>query len=143
MVTISQSVREERDLIIEQIKLGTAYRQRITTAATFLRSCIAQALKCGDGPRHPLLAPVQYCEYNKDLIFLSTEKDLVVLRQIRCNLIAFFQLPLRFDSTYHAGASCHFLKTFWNEILSANCKTDSSKLFGRAGNHNLNMTHTN
>ena len=31
-------------------------RQRLTTVATFVRSCVAQALSRGDGPRHSLHA---------------------------------------------------------------------------------------
>ena len=31
-------------------------RQRLATAATFLRSCVDQALSCGHGPRHLLHA---------------------------------------------------------------------------------------
>ena len=31
-------------------------RQRLAIAATFLRSCVAQALSRGDGPRHSLHA---------------------------------------------------------------------------------------
>ena len=43
-------------------------RQRLATAATFLRSCFVQALS-GDELRHSLHASVQYHEYNEDLIF--------------------------------------------------------------------------
>ena len=31
-------------------------RLRLATAATFLQSCVAQTLSCGDGPRHLLHA---------------------------------------------------------------------------------------
>ena len=41
------------------------YRLRLTTFAMFLRSCVVQALSCGDGPCHSLLASVKYSEYKK------------------------------------------------------------------------------
>ena len=44
-------------------------RQELSTVATFVRSCVAQALSHGDGPCHSLHASTQYGEYNKDLIF--------------------------------------------------------------------------
>ena len=34
----------------------TQCHHRLVTAVTFLRSCVAQALSCGDGPLHSLLA---------------------------------------------------------------------------------------
>ena len=43
-------------------------RQRLATAATFLRSCVAQVLHRGDGPRHSLHASACNREYNEDLI---------------------------------------------------------------------------
>ena len=38
----------------------------VANAATFLRSCVAQAQSHGDGPRHPLRASAYYREYNED-----------------------------------------------------------------------------
>ena len=35
----------------------TQRRQRLASAATFLRSCVGQALNRADGPRHSLYAP--------------------------------------------------------------------------------------
>ena len=46
-------------------------RQRLATVATFVRSCVAQALSRGDGLRHSLHAWAQYDEYNEDLIFCA------------------------------------------------------------------------
>ena len=46
-------------------------RQRLATAAMFLRSCVAQALSHGDGPRHSLHTLAYYRKHNKDLIFLG------------------------------------------------------------------------
>ena len=43
-------------------------RQRFATAATFLRSRVAQALSRVDEPRHSLHASTKYREYNEDLI---------------------------------------------------------------------------
>ena len=43
-------------------------RQRLATAAMFLRSCVAQALSRGDKPRHSLHASAYYREYKEDLI---------------------------------------------------------------------------
>ena len=43
--------------------------QQLATAATFLRSCVAQALCRGDGPHHSLHASEEYRENNEDLIF--------------------------------------------------------------------------
>ena len=42
-------------------------RQRLATAATFLRSCAAQTLSRGDEPRHSLHASAYYREYDEDL----------------------------------------------------------------------------
>ena len=47
-------------------------RQRLATAATFVRSCVAQALRRVGGLRHSLHAWAQYGEYNEDLIFLCS-----------------------------------------------------------------------
>ena len=47
------SMREVWGSIPEPVQL-TQRRQRLATAATFLRSCVAQALSRGDGPRHSL-----------------------------------------------------------------------------------------
>ena len=44
-------------------------RRRLATAATFLRSCVAQALSRRDGARQSLHASAQKREYNEDLIF--------------------------------------------------------------------------
>ena len=38
-------------------------------------SCVAQALSCGDGPRHSLHASVQYRGYNEGLIFYFSDLD--------------------------------------------------------------------
>ena len=45
-------------------------RQRLATAVTFLRSCVAQTLSRGDGPcQCPLVTRFGVCrEYNEDLI---------------------------------------------------------------------------
>ena len=40
--------------------------------ATFVRICVAKALRRGDGPRHSLHAAAKYGEYNEDLIFLCS-----------------------------------------------------------------------
>ena len=45
-------------------------RQRLATAATLLRSCVAQTLSRGDGPRHSLHASAYSSEYNEDLILI-------------------------------------------------------------------------
>ena len=37
---------------IDLLYFTAQYRQRLATAATFFRSCVAQALSRGDGPRH-------------------------------------------------------------------------------------------
>ena len=47
-------------------------RHSVATVATFVRSCVAQALSRGDGPRHSLHASAKYGEYNEDLIFCAT-----------------------------------------------------------------------
>ena len=44
-------------------------RQRLATAATFLWSCVVQALNRVDGPRHSLHVLMEYREYNEELIF--------------------------------------------------------------------------
>ena len=49
------SVREVWGSIPGPVK-SAQRRQRLATAATFLRSCVAQALRGGDGPRHSLHA---------------------------------------------------------------------------------------
>ena len=43
--------------------------QRLATVATFLRSCVAQALSSGDVSRNSLHASAKYGEYNEDLIY--------------------------------------------------------------------------
>ena len=47
------SVREVWGSIPGPVKSAQC-RQRLATAATFLRSCVAQALSRGDGPRNSL-----------------------------------------------------------------------------------------
>ena len=49
------SVREVWGSIPRPVK-STQCRQRLATVATFLRSCVAQALSRGDGPRNSLHA---------------------------------------------------------------------------------------
>ena len=49
------SVREVWGSIPGPVKSAQC-RQRLSTAATFLRSCVAQSLSRGDGPRHSLHA---------------------------------------------------------------------------------------
>ena len=49
------SVREVWGSIPGPVK-STQCRQRLATVATFLRSCVAQALSRGDGPRNSLHA---------------------------------------------------------------------------------------
>ena len=49
------SLREVRGSIPRPVKL-TQCRQRLATAATFFRSCVARALSRGDGPRNSLHA---------------------------------------------------------------------------------------
>ena len=49
------SVREVWGSIPGPVKSAQC-RQRLATAATFLRSCVVQALSRGDGPRHSLHA---------------------------------------------------------------------------------------
>ena len=44
---------------------STQCRQRLATVETFLRSCVAQALSRGDGPRNSLHASAKYGEYNE------------------------------------------------------------------------------
>ena len=46
------------------------FRQRLATVATFLRSCVASSLSCGDGSRHSLHASAEYREYNEGLILI-------------------------------------------------------------------------
>ena len=51
----TQSVREVWDSIPGPVKSAQC-RQRLVSAATFLRSCVAQELSRGDGPHHSLPA---------------------------------------------------------------------------------------
>ena len=44
-------------------------RQRLATAATFLQSCVAQALSCGDGARPLVNTSAYYHEYDEDFDF--------------------------------------------------------------------------
>ena len=62
------SVREVRGSIPGPVNSAQC-RQRLATVATLLRSCVAQALSRGGGPRHSLHASAYYGEYNEDLIF--------------------------------------------------------------------------
>ena len=66
------SVREVLGSIPRPVK-STQCRQRLAIVATFLRSCVAQALSRGDGPRNSLHASAKYGEYNEDLIFFDTQ----------------------------------------------------------------------
>ena len=59
------SVREVWGSILGPVKSAQC-RQRLATVATFLRSCVAQALSRGDGPRNSLHASAYYGEYNED-----------------------------------------------------------------------------
>ena len=63
------SVREVWGSIPGPVKSAQC-RQRLATVATFLRSCVAQALSRGDGPRNSLHASAYYGEYNEDLILI-------------------------------------------------------------------------
>ena len=63
------SVREVLGSIPGPVKSAQC-RQRLATAATLLRSCVAQALGHGDGPRHSLHASAYYRKYNEDLIWI-------------------------------------------------------------------------
>ena len=67
------SVREVWGSIPGPVKSAQC-RQRLATVATFLRSCVAQALSRGDGPRNSLHASAYYGEYNEDLIFFDLNK---------------------------------------------------------------------
>ena len=60
-------MREDWGSILGQIKLAQC-RQRLATAATFLRRCVDQVLSCGDGSLHSLHASAEYREYHEDLI---------------------------------------------------------------------------
>ena len=65
--------------------------QWLTTAATFFRSCVAQALSYGDGPRRSLHSSASYREYNDDLIFLkqrSDPSDIASSLGVACHLFA-------------------------------------------------------
>ena len=50
-----------------QVKAAQCH-QRLATAATFLRSCVAQALRREDGPHHSLHALAWHREHNEDLV---------------------------------------------------------------------------
>ena len=63
------SVRKVMGSILRSIESDTV-SPTLSTAVTLLRSCVAQALSRGDGPRHSLHASAQHREYNKNLIFL-------------------------------------------------------------------------
>ena len=45
-------------------------RQRLATAATFLRNCVTQALNRGDRPRHSSHASAKYRKYDEDFFFI-------------------------------------------------------------------------
>ena len=64
------SVREVWGSIAGSAK-SSQCRQRLAIVATFVRRCVAQALRRGGGPRHSLHASVYYGEYNEDLIFCA------------------------------------------------------------------------
>ena len=64
------SVREVWGSIAGSAK-SSQCRQRLAIVATFVRSCVAQALSRGDGPHRSLHASVYYGEYNEDLIFCA------------------------------------------------------------------------
>ena len=68
------SVREVWGSIPGPVK-STQCRQRLATVATFLRSCVAQALSRGDGTRNSLHASAYYGEYNDDLILTNALLD--------------------------------------------------------------------
>ena len=70
----SLSVREVWGSIPGPVKSAQC-RQRLVTVATFLRSCVAQALSRGDGPRNSLHASAKYGEYNEDLIFFFLKSN--------------------------------------------------------------------
>ena len=63
MVKRSLSAQKRLDLIHGPVKLDTKTIE-LATAATFLRSCVAQALSRGDGPRYSSLDSAYY----RDLI---------------------------------------------------------------------------
>ena len=48
--------------------------RQLTTAPTF-RSCVAQALSHGGGPRHQLHVAAQYSEYSKDFDFFAVNEN--------------------------------------------------------------------
>ena len=48
---------------------GRSNCQRLPTAVTFLRGCVAQALSRLDGCRHSLLTLARFREYNENLFF--------------------------------------------------------------------------
>ena len=62
------SVREVWGSIPGPIRSSQS-RQRLAIVAKFVRSCVAQTLSRGVGPRHSLHASVYYGESNEDLIF--------------------------------------------------------------------------
>ena len=66
------SVREVWGSIPGPVKSAQC-RQRLATAATFLRSCVAQALSRGDGPRHSLHASAYSSEYNEDFDLMTSQ----------------------------------------------------------------------
>ena len=61
----------------------------IATVATLLRSCVAQALSRGDGPRNSLHASAYYGEYNEDLILILMVSDLLLHSSVMdcCNTL--------------------------------------------------------
>ena len=61
------SEREVWGSILGPVKSAQC-RRRLATVAAFLRSCVAQALRGGGGPRNSLHASAYYGEYNEDLI---------------------------------------------------------------------------
>ena len=85
----------------------TKCRQRLATAATFLWSCVAQALSRGDGPRHSLHAPALYRGYKEDFIVF-------IFFYIGIDLPQCFRQFLRKKKRYHGlRAICNLRHCFW------------------------------
>ena len=62
------SVREGWGSILWLVKSAQC-RQQLAIVATFLGSCVTQAISRGDGSRHSLHASAYSREYNEDLFF--------------------------------------------------------------------------
>ena len=69
----------------------TQCRQRLATAAMFLRSCVVQALSRGDGSRHLLHASAWYREYNEDLIYWEIRSQPFHLQRSKYYRTKFYQ----------------------------------------------------